>query len=209
MTGLIIAGTDTDIGKTVFAAMLTQALSGIYFKPIQAGLEEETDTQTVKRLTGLGDKHFLPEIYKLNTPASPHLAAELDGVNIETNRLVLQKNLGKQLIVETAGGLLVPLTRKVLQIEVIKTWGLPVILCARTSLGTINHTLLSVNALKQHNIPLLGIAFIGDETEDTQRTIIEFSGAKRLGRLNILPELSAQTLKAAFDAQFNLRDFTF
>jgi len=120
----------------------------------------------------------------------------------------LPKNTGKTLIVETAGGLLVPLTRKTLQIEVIKTWRAPVILCARTSLGTINHTLLSVKALKAHDIELLGIAFIGDETEDTQRTILEFSGAKLLGRLGILPELSAQTLNAAFEANFNTQDFT-
>lgn len=211
MTGstpkLIIAGTDTNIGKTIFAAMLTKALGGTYFKPIQAGLAEETDTETVQRLTGLGDHHILPELYRLNTPASPHIAAKIDGLNIETQRLVLPDIANNPLIVETAGGLLVPLTRKILQIEVIKSWNSPVILCARTSLGTINHTLLSVKALEAHNIPLLGIAFIGDETEDSERTIIEFSGAKRLGRLGILPELSAQTLEAAFEASFNSQDF--
>lgn len=206
MTTFIISGTDTDIGKTVFAAALTQALQGDYFKPIQAGLEPETDTQTVKQLTGLSDDHFHEEIYRLNTPASPHLAAQLDGIMIDTARLTLP-DTNRPLVVEGAGGLLVPLTPDVLQIDIYKTWGQPLILCARTALGTINHTLLSVEALRARKIPLLGIAFIGDENTESESIILKFSKARRLGRLPLLPTLTPQTLGEAFATHFNIKDF--
>lgn len=206
MSAFIIAGTDTDIGKTVFAAMLTAALSGIYFKPVQAGLADGTDTETVRNLTGLGPEHFLPELYRLNTPASPHFAAEQDGIEIDPARLTLP-DVKPALIVETAGGLLVPLTRTVLQIDIMKSWKAPVILCARTALGTINHSLLSVEALKRRGISTLGIVFIGEENKDSERTIIDLAETKRLGRLPIIGKLNRETLAEAFNQNFDKQDF--
>lgn len=205
-SGFIVAGTDTGIGKTVFCAALAGALGCNYWKPIQAGVEDGTDTQTVERLSGLPADHFLASSYVLRTPCSPHLAAEIDGVAIERSRLKLPET-ERPIVVEPAGGLLVPITREYLQIEVMKDWGLPVILCARTSLGTINHTLLSIEALRRHQLGLHGIAFIGDENADTERTICEFSSARLLGRLPWLAALDAHSLREAFLANFRWEDF--
>jgi dethiobiotin synthetase len=203
----IIAGTDTGIGKTVFAAALTAALDGVYFKPVQAGLAGETDAQAVARLSGLPGERILAEIYRLTLPASPHVAADADHVAIDPDRLTLPET-GRALIVEPAGGLMVPLTWRTLSIDLIKRWNAPVILCARTALGTINHSLLSIEALRARDIPVLGIAFIGDEVESTERSIAEFGKVRRLGRLPFLDPLNRDMLAAAFAENFNLADFT-
>ncbi|MBI5128499.1 MAG: ATP-dependent dethiobiotin synthetase BioD [Rhodopseudomonas palustris] len=203
---IVVTGTDTGVGKTVFAAALAGALDADYWKPVQAGLDDGTDRDCVLRLSGLPDARLLPEAYRLNTPASPHLAAELDGVTIDPDRLVLPQTQ-RALVIEGAGGLLVPLTRTLLSIDVFARWQAPVVLCARTTLGTINHTLLSVEALRTRSIPLLGIAFIGDENAESERVIVEFSGARRLGRLPHLPELTSTALRAAFAANFTVDDF--
>lgn len=203
---IVVTGTDTGIGKTVFSAALAGALNAFYWKPIQSGLEEETDTQAVLRLSGIPSAHVLPELYQLNTPASPHLAAEIDGVTIDPAKLVLPDVSGP-LVVEGAGGLMVPLTRETTYIDQMSRWGAPVVLCARTALGTINHTLLSVEALRRRSIPLLGVAFIGDENPDTERTIAEMGYVKRLGRLPSLAVLTQDTLRAAFAQNFAIEDF--
>jgi dethiobiotin synthetase len=203
---IIVTGTDTGIGKTVFSAGLTGALDGIYWKPIQSGLEEETDTETVLRLSGLDARQIMPEAYRLKTPASPHLAAAIDNVVIDSDRLALPQ-ADRPLVVEGAGGLLVPLTREVTYIDVMARWGAPVVLCARTSLGTINHSLLSLEALRARRIPVLGIAFIGDENAESERIIVEMSGIRRLGRLPHLTQLTREALKAAFARHFDVADF--
>ncbi|KPG02223.1 dethiobiotin synthetase [Rhodopseudomonas sp. AAP120] len=203
---IIVTGTDTGVGKTVFAAALAGALDADYWKPVQAGLDDGTDRDSVLQLSGLPEARLLPEAYRLNTPASPHLAAELDGITIDPERLVLPRT-ERPLVIEGAGGLLVPLTRTLLTIDVFARWQAPVVLCARTTLGTINHTLLSVEALRARHIPLLGIAFIGDENAESERVIGDFSGAKRLGRLPHLLTLDAAALRAAFAANFNAADF--
>lgn len=202
----VIAGTDTGVGKTVFAAALTQALNGVYFKPVQSGLDEPTDTEVVKRLTGLDHNHFLPELYRLNTPASPHIAAKLDGIEIDPETLGLPPT-EKPLILEGAGGLLVPLTDHVLYIDVFARWQVPVILCARTSLGTINHSLLSIEALKNRSIPIFGIVFIGDENKAVEDTIVDFGEVRRLGRLPMLDQVDRASVTAAFEANFDIDDF--
>ena len=154
-TALVVTGTDTGIGKTVVAAMLTLALDGVYWKPVQAGTREGTDAATVAALTGLGPERVIAERYRLTEPLSPHRAAELDGVEIDAPSLVLPAEApgGRPLIIEGAGGLMVPLTRRTLYIDVFQRWGAPVVLCARTALGTINHSLLSVEALRSRDIP--------------------------------------------------------
>ena len=202
----IVTGTDTDIGKTVFAAALAGALGASYWKPVQAGLDGETDSQAVARLSPGTATKVLPEAWRLATPASPHLAAEIDGVVIDPEGLNPPEVHGP-LVIEGAGGLLVPLNRRVLTIDLFARWGLPTILCARTSLGAINHALLSLQALTAWNVPLAGVVFIGDEMVDTQATIAAFSGARILGRLPRLDPLSPESLRAAFAANFNLADF--
>ena len=204
---LIVTGTDTGIGKTVVSAMLTAALDGIYYKPVQAGLDEETDTDAVRRMADLPADRVVPETYRLNTPCSPHRSAELDGIAIDLDRLALPA-VDRLLIVEGAGGLLVPLTREVVYADMFRRWGAPVVLCARTALGTINHSLMSVEALRARGIPLLGIVFVGDEIADTERTIVEFAGIKRLGRLPFLTPPDRDSLAAAFANDFDAADFT-
>lgn len=200
---IVITGTDTNIGKTVFASALTTALNATYWKPIQAGLAEETDTELVARLSG---QKTIPESYRLNTPASPHIAAEIDGITINFDKLQLP-NIDGPLVVEGAGGVMVPVTRQTTFLDVFSNWNLPIVLCARTSLGTINHSLLSIAALRQAGCTVLGIAFIGDEVADSENIICKMGKVKRLGRLPILPKLNKEELRLAFNANFNVADF--
>jgi dethiobiotin synthetase len=203
---IIVTGTDTGIGKTVFAAGLTRLLDGVYLKPVQAGFEEETDTAVVQRLSGLPAMRMLPEIWRLTTPASPHLAAELDDITIDAKALTLP-TLDRPLIVEGAGGLMVPLTRDVLYIDVFAAWRAPLVLCARTTLGTLNHTLLSLEALQRRAIPILGIALIGDAHADNERTLREMGRVPILGRLPRLDPLTPHSLAAAFSTAFRPESF--
>jgi dethiobiotin synthetase len=203
---IVVTGTDTDVGKTVFCAGLVRFLDGMYWKPVQAGLDGETDSEAVLRLSGLPADRIVPETWRLRTPASPHWAAELDGVAIDPSLLTLPAS-ARPLIVEGAGGLLVPLTRRSLVIDVLARWGAPTVLCARTRLGTINHTLLSIEALRLRAIPLLGVAFIGDAHAENERIISGFSEVPVLGRLPHLDPLTTGTLAAAFAAAFRRESF--
>jgi dethiobiotin synthetase len=205
-SAIVVTGTDTDVGKTVFCAGLTRFLEGTYWKPVQAGLADETDAQVVRRLAELPAERVLPEVWRLRTPASPHLAAEIDGVEIEPEALALPGS-DRTLVVEGAGGLLVPLTRRTLLIEVIARWGAPVVLCARTRLGTINHTLLSIEALRLRAIPLLGVAFVGDAHPENERIIGSLGKVSVLGRLPHLDPLTPPALAAAFARAFDRESF--
>lgn len=200
----VVSGTDTGIGKTVFAAGLAGALGARYWKPVQSGLEDETDSQTVARLSGLPSGHILPEAYRLTAPLSPHLSARLDGVEIDTGKLLPPQSEGP-LVIEGAGGLLVPLAATTVFAEVFAQWRIPVILCARTALGTINHTLLSLEALRRRAIPICGVAFIGPENADTQATIATIGQVEILGRLPMLDNLTRESLAQAFHENFNTR----
>ncbi|MGW8279190.1 dethiobiotin synthase [Sphingomonas aurantiaca] len=202
---IIVTGTDTDIGKTVFAAGLTAALGARYWKPVQAGLADGSDAASVVTL-GVPADRVLPEAYRLTTPCSPHLAAEIDGVTIEPDQLVLPEVDGA-LVVEGAGGVMVPVTRELIFADLFARWGKPVVLVARTGLGTINHSLLSIEALRSRGVPILGIAFVGDSVEDSEATIATLGEVRRLGRLPRLDPLDAATLAEAFAANFDLEAF--
>lgn len=201
MPRFVITGTDTGIGKTVFSAALAGALGAPYWKPIQSGLEEESDSEAVARLAGVP---VLAEAYRLVTPVSPHLAAEIDGVNIDADATMPPEG---DLIVEGAGGTLVPVTRRLLYADLFARWAIPVIICARTALGTINHSLLTIEALRSRGVPIHGIAFLGDAVPDSEATIAAMGRVPRLGRLPHLDPLTPQTLADAFKANFNLTDF--
>ncbi len=241
MTRFVVTGTDTGIGKTVFAAALAGATGAPYWKPIQAGLDEETDSAVVAKLlparsVGRGtvreadgggtatSRHgpsvspsgchlpiaaqqggnILPEAYRLVTPASPHIAAEIDGVTIDLDQLTPPPG---DLIVEGAGGALVPVTRTTLYADIFARWQIPVIVCARTALGTINHSLLTIEALRARGVPIHGLAFLGDAVEDSEAIIAAIGGVRRLGRLPIVDPLTPANLAAAFEANFDLTDF--
>lgn len=202
----IITGTDTGIGKTLFSAALTDALCGCYWKPVQSGLDEETDSEAVARLGRIPPERILPEAYRLRTPASPHLSARIDAVSIAPESL-LPPVVNRPLVIEGAGGLLVPLTEKTVFADLFARWQIPVILCARTGLGTINHTLLSLEALRRRAIPVLGVAFVGDEQADSEAIIAALGAVRRLGRLPRLDPLTPDRLRQAFRDNFDIDDF--
>lgn len=204
---IVVTGTDTEIGKTVFAAGLADMLGACYWKPIQSGLDGETDSQIVARLGALSEDRILPERYRLKTPVSPHQSAAIDGISIDMAALDVPDTGGRSLVIEGAGGLMVPLNRSTLYMDVFARWRLPVVLCARTALGTINHSLLSIEALRRRDIKLLGIVFIGEGHPESEQAICEIGRAPRLGRLPRLSPLTQVTLRKAFAASFKPGDF--
>lgn len=206
MSVIVVTGTDTDIGKTVFAAALTGALGASYWKPVQAGTDDGTDRQRVARLGGIAPDRLLPEAYALATPCSPHRAAAIDGVTINLDRLALPSVSGP-LVVEGAGGVLVPIVGTTTFADLFARWGVPVVLVARTALGTINHSLLSIEALRARGVPVRGVVFVGDAVPDSEATIARLGDVRRLGRLPHLDPLTPETLARAFAAAFDPEDF--
>jgi dethiobiotin synthetase len=204
----VVTGTDTGIGKTVFAAALAQALGAAYWKPVQAGTDDagEGDAQTVARLTDPARVTVLPCAYELATPCSPHRAAEIDGLAIDPAQLALPSHAGP-LVVEGAGGVLVPLNRQRTFADQFADWRLPVVLVARTALGTINHTLLSIEALRARGVTVHGVAFVGEPVPDSEETIATMGGVRRLGRLPHLERLESTALAIAFSRGFDMVDF--
>lgn len=197
----IVSGTDTNIGKTIFSAGLCGFLGSRYWKPIQSGLDGPTDSEVVAELSGV---EVVPEAFRLKLPASPHQAAIEEGVVIDPRALIPPDG---SVVIEGAGGLMVPLNRETLFIDVFARWQIPLILCARTRLGTINHTLLSIKAIRAHNVPLLGVAFIGDANEESEHFITEYGGVKRLGRLPVIEPLTVGRLAGVFAKAFERQDF--
>jgi len=197
----VVTGTDTNIGKTIFCAGLCGLFGAHYWKPVQAGLEGPTDSEVVAELAGVP---VVPEAYRLKLPASPHQAAAEENIDIDPYALIPR---GGPLVIEGAGGLMVPLTREILFIDVFARWRIPMILCARTRLGTINHTLLSIAAIRDRDIPLLGVAFIGDANEESEQIIAEIGKVKRLGRLPVIEPLTAGRLAGVFAKTFERQDF--
>lgn len=206
MSAFVVTGTDTGIGKTVFSAALAGALGAHYWKPVQSGLADGADRDSVAMLARLPEDRVLPEAYRLTEPLSPHRAAELDRVAIDPDRLTLPE--ARPLVVEGAGGALVPLTREVTYADVFAEWGLLTVIVARTALGTINHSLLTIEALRARRVPIHGVAFVGEANEDNEATICEMGQVRRLGRLPHLAELSPLTLADAFARGFSIEDFT-
>lgn len=205
----IVTGTDTEVGKTVFAAALTGALNAHYWKPVQAGTDPDGkgDSERVAELSGIAATRVLPESYRLATPCSPHLAARIDGVTIDPEHLTLP-NVDGPLIIEGAGGVLVPLSETQVFADVFAAWSLPAIIVARTALGTINHSLLTIEALRSRGVPVLGVAFSGEENTESERIIAQLGNVKRLGRLPRLATLDRASLTAAFRDNFDLAGFT-
>lgn len=194
---LIVTGTDTGIGKTVVAAGLTAALGASYWKPIQAGTEEGTDSLSIAELTGIAPERILPEGYRLALPASPHLAAEAEGMILDPQTLSLPAQ--RPLVIEGAGGVLVPVRREspLFMADLFATWRAPVLLVARSGLGTINHSLLSIAALRERNVEIAGIVMVGDAHPDNERIVPALSGLPFFGRLPHLTTLNCASLTTA------------
>jgi dethiobiotin synthase len=192
-----VTGTDTGIGKTMVSAMFMSALNATYWKPVQAGLDEETDTEFVTRVAELDESRVIPERYRLETPMSPHAAADIDQVQIKPSDFELPNFETEHLIVEGAGGLIVPINWQFTVIDLIKQLDLPVVLVARTSLGTLNHTLLSIEALNNRGIEVCAVILSGDEHQSNKETI-EHLGKVPVYHLPMLSTINKESLVEAF-----------
>ncbi|GAB3245849.1 dethiobiotin synthase [Larkinella harenae] len=204
----IIAGIGTEIGKTVISSVVVEALNADYWKPVQSGALEDSDSETVRRLISNTITRFHPETYRLREPLSPHAAAAIDGVEITLDAFQLPQT-ANHLIVELAGGLLVPLNNRDLNLDLVQQLQLPVLLVSKHYLGSINHTLLSVEALQRRTIPILGLIFNGPETPASEEFIVKYTGLKSFGRIEwgtaINPEFvrrNADSLKHVFEQQY-------
>jgi dethiobiotin synthase len=199
--GIFITGTDTNVGKTVVAAALLRryrrAYPLTYWKPVQTGIEQDDDTARVRMLAGSRDDELLDEGIRLPHPVSPHLAARLNGSTIEIEplvELVAAKPASARWIVEGAGGVLVPLNGSRLMIDLIAQLALPVLVVSRSGLGTINHTLLTLDALRLRAIPTAAVLMVGPPNDENALAIEHYSGVPVVARLPLLDPLTPQTL---------------
>lgn len=195
---LFITGIGTDVGKTIASAIITEALEADYWKPVQAGDVENSDTHKVKRYISNEKTVFHPNSYLLNTPASPHLAAELDGVIIDMKKITEPKTKN-HLVVEGAGGLLVPLNDTDTIADIIKP-DYKVVVVSRHYLGSISHTLLTIEALKSRKLEIAGIVFNGNEAKATEDIILSKTGLKMIGRIDDEPYFDKNVILEYADA---------
>ena len=193
MQGFFVTGTDTDVGKTVVSAWLLTHLDALYWKPVQAGAEPETDAVTVRRLAEISEDRILPEAYVLPEAIAPHEAARRAGVAIDMAKLEAPAS-DRLLVVEGAGGLLVPLTSTDYVIDLAAQLHLPVILVARSTLGTINHTLLSIEALRRRGLLLAGVVVNGPDTPHNRAAIERYGEVNVIAEIPWLPELTRASL---------------
>jgi dethiobiotin synthetase len=189
---LFITGIGTDVGKTIASAIVVEALEADYWKPIQAGSLENSDSHRVRSLTANEKSQFHANSYALNTPASPHLAAELDGTAIDLKH-IREPKTNNHLVIEGAGGILVPLNGKDCVADLIQK-DYKVILVSRHYLGSINHTLLSIEALQNREIAVAGIIFSGDENKATEEIILGKTNASFIGRIDNEPYFDANVI---------------
>ena len=204
---LFVTGTDTNVGKTVLSALLVSALDAFYWKPIQTGATEGTDRNTVIRLAAIPEAHTLQESYCFDPPVSPHLAAEASGVRIDVARIQLPTGLGRPLVVEGAGGVLVPINDSELMLDLARRFGLPVIVAARSALGTINHTLLTVRALRCAKVPIKGAVMVGPRNRDNERSVERFGSIPLVGWIPWLDKIDRQALLQVFRGNFDPQYF--
>ena len=204
-----VTGTDTGVGKTVVSALLCASLEATYWKPIQTGTREGTDTKTVLQLAELPRERIIPEVYRFAPPVSPHLAAKLAGVRIALDKIRLpQTAKSENIIVEGAGGVLVPINERYLMVHLMKRLKLPVVLVSRTSLGTINHTLLSLAALRSARIAVRGVVLVGKENRENRRAIEQYGDVKVVGWVPFLRKINRTALLRVFHNEFDRRAFS-
>jgi dethiobiotin synthetase len=182
MKRYFISGIGTGVGKTVMSALLCEALKADYWKPVQAGDLENSDTLTAQRLISNSKTHFHKEAYKLPFALSPHASAENAGMEIDISQIQVPQT-NNTLVIEGAGGLMVPINYDTLYIDLLSHWNVEVVLVSRHYLGSINHTLLSAELLKQRNISIKGIVFNGDENHQSEKVILKLTGLEMLGRI--------------------------
>jgi dethiobiotin synthetase len=191
--GFFVTGTDTDVGKTLVSAWLLSHLDACYWKPVQAGTEPETDSITVRRIADATADRILPEAYVLPEAMAPHEAARRAGITIQFEKLV-PPSCDRPLIVEGAGGLMVPLTDDAYVIDLAEELGLPIILVSRSTLGTINHTLLSLEAIRRRGLSLAGVIISGPETPHNRAAIERYGQAEVIAEIPWLDSVTRSSL---------------
>jgi dethiobiotin synthetase len=174
MKRIFITGIGTNIGKTVVSAIVTEYLNADYWKPIQSGDLMDSDTMKVKALVSNNKSVFHPEKHRLSQPLSPHAAAKRDGVAIKLEDFTLPQT-ENHLVIEGAGGLMVPLNNEILIADLIQHLDVSVLLVSQNYLGSINHTLLTIQELKRRNIKIIGIVINGESTPETEAFIMQYS----------------------------------
>jgi dethiobiotin synthase len=203
-SGFFVTGTDTGVGKTVVSAALVQYLRGqgdvTYWKPIQTGIEQDDDTTEVGRLASCRVEEIRVDGIRLPRPLSPHLSARLAGTSIDASALTLDRRghsgRAHRWVVEGAGGVLVPINESTLMIDLMAQLGLPVVIAARSGLGTINHTLLTVDALRRRTIDVAGVVMVGDPNVENRRAIEQYGRVAVLGELPHFAPLTPERLAA-------------
>lgn len=199
---IFITGTDTGIGKTLVSAVITAGRNGYYWKPIQSGLEDMTDTEWVKSVSGLPDTHFLKEAYRLNSPLSPHISAKLDGISIDPD-LINLPDKNEPLVIEGAGGVMVPLNADFFMLDLMRKFCLPVLVVARSGLGTINHTLLTVDTLKRSGLEIIGVVMNGPVNPRNRETIEKMGQVRVVAEIEPVPVINRSVLIEIYERFFN------
>ena len=203
---LFITGTDTNVGKTVLAATLCAALGRKYWKPVQTGTLEGTDRESVRQYAELRAEQTFPESYRFEPPVSPHLAARLAGTRIGLDAIE-RPAIDEPLVIEGAGGVLVPLNEKDLMLDLMRRLGAGVVVAARTALGTINHTLLSLHTLRAAGLRVNGVVIIGAENQENRQAIEHFGNIRVIGWIPPLTAIDRRTLLEVFERHFNRSAF--
>lgn len=196
-----VTGTDTGVGKSLVSAMLMIGLEADYWKPVQSGMDPETDTEWIKSVTKLSCNRFFKESYCLKEPLSPHASAQLEGIEIDLEKFTLPQS-SRPLIIEGAGGVMVPLNQKECILDLILYLNLPVLIVARSALGTINHSLMTIHTLRRHQVPILGVVVNGPENFGNSEAIRKFGGVEILAEVKPLDRIDAQALADAFNKFF-------
>ena len=204
MNGSFVTGTDTHVGKTVLSALLVAALDAMYWKPVQTGTAEGTDRESVRGWASVPEERIWPERYHFDPPVSPHLAARLAGIRIALEAFEIpEAPSGLPWIVEGAGGVMVPLNERDLMRDLMRRIGLPVVVAARSSLGTINHTLLTLAALREAHLHIRGVVLIGEENAENRRAIEHYGDVGVIGHIPILRKIHRAALLDVFEKHFD------
>lgn len=203
---LFVTGTDTGVGKTVLSALLVAALDRQYWKPIQTGACEGTDRNLVIEWAGVSPDRTIPEVYIFDPPVSPHLAAEMAGVSIDLER-IRRPSSSEPVIIEGAGGVFVPINPQAYMLDLIRHCEAAVVIAVRTTLGTINHTLLTIAALRQAGADLRGVIMIGHENVENRRAIEKYGNVSIIGSIPWLDRIDRPTLCSVFERYFDARAF--
>jgi len=208
MSGYFVTGTDTNVGKTVLSALLVAALDARYWKPVQTGAVEGTDRESVRKWAGISDDLLPSERYRFDPPVSPHLAAREAGIELHLDDFELPAaRVDAKWIVEGAGGVMAPINTSELMRDLMRRIGFPVIIAARTALGTINHTLLTIAALRELRLPICGVVMIGEENVQNRDAIEHYGNVRVIGHIPLLKTITRATLLEVYEQHFDHQAF--